>query len=113
MTSHWPLAFVFQQSSPQSTGPSSGFFLFQLALIFGIIYFFMIRPKVKKEKDHRERVSQLKKGDEVVTAGGIVGKIIHLEDDRITVKSGESRFVVMRDRVADVPSDDRKKEKPA
>ena len=112
MTSYWPLAFVFQQPS-QPTGPSSGFFLFQLALIFGIIYFLMIRPKLKKEKDHRERVSRLKRGDQVVTAGGIVGKVIHLEDDRITVKSGESRFVVMRDRVADIPSGDRKQEKPA
>ena len=50
MTLSWPLAFVFQQPSPQSTGPGSGFFLFQMALIFGIIYFLMIRPKVKKEK---------------------------------------------------------------
>jgi len=113
VTSPWPLAFAFQQPSPQSTGPSSGFFLFQLALIFAIIYFLMIRPKVKQDKQHRQRVSQLKKGDQVVTAGGIVGKIIHLEDDRITVKSGESRLVVMRDRVADVPSADRKQEKPA
>ncbi len=113
MTSLWPLAFAFQQPAPQPSGPGSGFFLFQLALIFGIIYFLMIRPKVKKEKEHRERVSQLKKGDQVVTAGGIVGKIIHLEDDRVTVKSGESRFVVMRDRVADIPSGDRKQEKPA
>ncbi len=113
MTSPWPLAFAFQQPSPQTTGPSSGFFLFQLALIFGIISFLMIRPKVKKEKEHRERVSQLKKGDQVVTAGGIVGKVVHLQDDRITVKSGESRFVVMRDRVADIPSGDRKQEKPA
>ncbi len=113
MTSPWPLVFAFQQPSPQPSGPGSGFFLFQLALIFGIIYFLMIRPKVEKEKEHRERVSQLKKGDQVVTAGGIVGKVVHLQDDRITVKSGESRFIVMRDRVADIPSDDRKQEKPA
>ena len=112
MTSPWPLAFAFQQPS-QPSGPGSGFFLFQLALIFGIIYFLMIRPKVKKEKEHRERVSQLKKGDQVVTAGGIVGKIIHVEEDRITLKSGESRLVVMRDRVAEIPSSDRKQERPA
>ncbi len=86
MTSPWPLVFAFQQPS-QPTGPSSSFFLFQLALIFGIIYFLMIRPKVKKEKEHRDRVSQLKKGDQVITAGGIVGKVVHLDDDRVTVKS--------------------------
>ncbi len=82
--------------------------MLQLALIFAIIYFLMIRPKVKQEKQHRERVTQLKKGDEIVTAGGIVGQVIHLKEDRITVKSGESRLVVLRDRVADIISPDAK-----
>jgi preprotein translocase subunit YajC len=84
--------------------------LLQLALIFGIIYFLMIRPKVKQEKQHRERVTQLKKGDEVVTAGGVVGQVIHLKEDRITIKSGESRLIVLRDRVADILSSDAKQE---
>jgi preprotein translocase subunit YajC len=83
-----------------------------MALIFAIIYFLMIRPKVKQERQHREQVSQLRKGDQVVTAGGIVGEIVHLKDDRVTVKSGESRFVVMRDRIASVPSMDDKQERP-
>jgi preprotein translocase subunit YajC len=82
------------------------FFMVQMALIFAIIYFLMIRPKVKQERQHRERVSQLQKGDQVVTAGGIFGEIVHLKDDKVTVKSGESRFVVMRDRIAAVPSMD-------
>ncbi len=112
MTTFWSLLFAFQQQEP-SRAPGSGFFLFQMLMIFAIIYFLMIRPKVKRERQHRERVSQLKKGDEVVTAGGIVGEVIHLKDDRVTVKSGESRFVVMRDRISDLPSDDRKQEKPA
>lgn len=84
----------------------SSFFLLQMALIFAIIYFLMIRPKVKQERRHREQVSQLRKGDQVITSGGIVGEIVHLKDDRVTVKSGESRFVVMRDRIASVPSVD-------
>ncbi len=83
----------------------------QMALIFAIIYFLMIRPKVKQERKHREQVSQLRKGDQVVTAGGIVGEIVHLKDDRVTVKSGESRFVVMRDRIANVPSMDDKQDR--
>ena len=45
---------------------------------------------------------QLKKGDEVVTVGGIVGEVIHIKDDRVTVKSGESRLVVRRDRISDI-----------
>ncbi|MFB3113295.1 MAG: preprotein translocase subunit YajC, partial [Gemmatimonadales bacterium] len=89
------------------------FFLFQMAIIFAIIYFLMIRPKVKQERRHREQIAQLKKGDEVVTAGGVVGEVIHIKDDRVTIKSGESRFVVMRDKIADIPSMTAKEEKRA
>ena len=84
-----------------------------MAIIFAIIYFLMIRPKVKQERKHREQIAQLKKGDEVVTAGGVVGEVIHIRDDRVTIKSGESRFVVMRDRIADIPSMTAKEEKRA
>lgn len=84
-----------------------------MAIIFAIIYFLMIRPKVKQERRHREQIAQLKKGDEVVTAGGVVGEVIHIRDDRVTIKSGESRFVVMRDRIADIPSMTEKQEKRA
>ncbi len=112
MTTLWSLLFAFQETAqPQRAPGGSSFFLLQMLLIFAIIYFFMIRPKVKRERRHREQVTQLKKGDEVVTAGGIVGEVIHLKDDRVTIKSGESRFVVMRDRITDIPS--MKKEKSA
>ncbi len=105
MTTFWPLLFAFQETGQPQRGPGgSSFFLLQMLLIFAIIYFFMIRPKVKRERQHREQVTQLKKGDEVVTAGGIVGEIIHLKDDRVTIKSAESRFIVMRDRISDIPS---------
>ncbi len=106
MTAFWSLLVVLQEPAQPSRGMGSSFFLLQMALIFAIIYFLMIRPKVKQERQHREQVSQLRKGDQVITAGGIAGEIVHLKDDRVTVKSGESRFVVMRDRIASVPSVD-------
>ncbi len=109
MTTLGSLLFAFQETAQQPGSPGTSFFLVQMLLIFAIIYFFMIRPKVKREREHREHVTQLKKGDEVVTAGGLVGEIIHLKDDRVTLKSGESRFVVMRDRIADIPSMTREK----
>lgn len=77
-------------------------FVVQMALIFGIVYFMMIRPRMKQEQKHRERLGQLKKGDEVVTTGGIIGEVIHIKDDRVTIKSGESRMVVQRDRISDI-----------
>jgi len=60
----------------------SGFAQFiPLILIFVIFYFFLIRPQQKKIKDHKTMVASLKRGDEVITSGGIVGKIEKVYDD--------------------------------
>jgi preprotein translocase subunit YajC len=88
----------------QADGRVMGAFLVQMVLIIGIVYFLLIRPKVQQEKKHRERLSQLKKGDEVVSVGGVIGEVIHMKDDRITIRSGESRLVLQRDRIAEVRS---------
>ena len=58
------------------SGTGSGFAQFiPLILIFVIFYFFLIRPQQKRAKDHKAMVAALKRGDEVVTSGGIVGKV--------------------------------------
>ena len=57
-----------------------------LILIFIIFYFFLIRPQQKRVKEHKDMVASLKRGDEVITSGGIIGKVDRvLEDDRIEV----------------------------
>ena len=57
-----------------------------LILIFIIFYFFLIRPQQKRVKDHKTMVESLKRGDEVITSGGIIGTVDRvLEDDRIEV----------------------------
>ena len=65
----------------------SGFAQFiPLILIFVIFYFFLIRPQQKKVKDHKAMVAALKRGDEVVTSGGIVGKIERIiGNDRVEI----------------------------
>ena len=70
----------------------SGFAQFiPLILIFVIFYFFLIRPQQKKVKDHKLMVSALKRGDEVVTSGGIVGKVERiLGDDKIDLTISEN-----------------------
>tara|TARA_Y100000590_G_scaffold182667_1_gene208157 strand:- start:6719 stop:7003 length:285 start_codon:yes stop_codon:yes gene_type:complete len=70
----------------------SGFAQFiPLILIFVIFYFFLIRPQQKKIKEHKLMVSNLKRGDEVVTSGGIVGKIDRvLDDDKIDITIAEN-----------------------
>ena len=65
-----------------------------LILIFVIFYFFLIRPQQKRVKDHKTMVESLKRGDEVITSGGIIGVIERvMEDDRIEVIIGEGTKV--------------------
>lgn len=82
--------------------------------IFAIMYFLLIRPQQRQRKQHEATVRQLQRGDQVVTAGGIVGEVVHITqqmkdgqpspslEDRITIKSGESRLIVERGRIARV-----------
>jgi len=65
-----------------------------LILIFVIFYFFLIRPQQKRVKDHKAMVEALKRGDEVITSGGIIGVVDRvMEDDRIEVIIGENTKV--------------------
>tara|TARA_B100000927_G_scaffold284616_1_gene273743 strand:+ start:778 stop:1062 length:285 start_codon:yes stop_codon:yes gene_type:complete len=65
-----------------------------LILIFIIFYFFLIRPQQKRVKDHKTMVDSLKRGDEVITSGGIIGVVDRvMEDDRIEVIIGENTKV--------------------
>ena len=86
-------------------------FLFEIAAFAAIFYFIILRPQQKQRREHETSLKSLKKGDEIVTAGGIVGEVIHIResakegganrmDDRVTIKSGESRLVVERGRIA-------------
>ena len=70
---------------------SSGFAQFiPLILIFVIFYFFLIRPQQKRVKEHKEMVKNLKRGDEVITSGGIIGKVDRVfEDDRLELEISE------------------------
>ena len=74
------------------SGSGSGFLQFvPLILIFVIFYFFLIRPQQKKVKEHKIMVAALKRGDEVVTSGGIVGKVERvLGDDKIDISISEN-----------------------
>ncbi|RLJ21985.1 preprotein translocase subunit YajC [bacterium endosymbiont of Escarpia laminata] len=66
-------------------------------VLFGVVlYFLMIRPQVKRQKEHKKMVETLGKGDEVATAGGIVGKITNMGDNFITVEIAEGVEVKFR-----------------
>jgi preprotein translocase subunit YajC len=84
--------------------------LIMFGSIFAIIYFIMIRPQQQEKKKHEAAVLAIKKGDEIVTAGGLVGEVVHVKNvstegspslaDRVTIRSGESRVVIERGRIA-------------
>jgi preprotein translocase subunit YajC len=84
------LAFVYLMG-PQagSTGQSNPYLTFlPLILVFVVFYFFMIRPQMKKQKEMTNYRNSLKKGDKVVTTGGIYGRIYEVKDNYVTVDVG-------------------------
>ncbi len=92
--------FAMMAPSGQQGGAQITMFVIQIAAFIAIFYFILIRPQRQQQKRHEEMLKQVKRGDEVVTAGGIVGEVVHVKDDRITIKSGESRLVVERKGIA-------------
>lgn len=71
-----------------------------------IFYFLFFRPQRKQQQEHKTLVEGLKKGDEITTVGGIVGTIVHLTDDRLTIKTGDTRIEIERSKVAQVRTAD-------
>ena len=67
----------------------AGMFPFILMLV--ALYFFFIMPQRKKDKKHKEMLASLEKGSEIVTIGGIEGKIVSVKDDSITIETGMDR----------------------
>ena len=103
------------EAMAQGAGGGSGF-LIQIAplvLIFAVFYFLLIRPQQKKMKEHRSMVESLSKGDKVVTAGGLLGTISKIEDDRIaSVEISENvKVQVVRLTITEVISANNNKKK--
>ena len=75
--------------------------MFPLILIFVVFYFLLIRPQQKKTKEHRQMLAALKKNDDVMTAGGIYGKVVALTDTVITLEVAQNvRVRVSRPQVS-------------
>ena len=106
-----PFALAILQAAPGGGGGSFTPLIFEIAAFAAIFYFIVMRPQQKQRREHEASLKGLKKGDEIVTSGGIGGEVIHIRetskdggtnrmDDRVTIKSGESRLVVERGRIA-------------
>jgi preprotein translocase subunit YajC len=85
----FPISYVIAQAAPAAGAPAAGNPLWTfgpLILLFGLMYFMMIRPQMKRQKEHRALISSLSKGDEVVTNGGIAGRVDEVGETFITVE---------------------------
>lgn len=99
---------LLQSAANSMLGP-----IFMYGAIFAVFYFVLLRPQSKQRKALDAEIRGVKKGDEVVTTGGVIGEVIHIRDtatdakanpleDRITIRSGESKLLIERGRIARV-----------
>src|SRR5438876_4700694 len=107
LTSSLPSRLSYMQSNPIIGS------IFMYGAIFAIFYFILIRPQATQRKKHDEMVRNLKKGDEIVTNGGLVGEVLFIKEkagddkaggmeDRVTIKFGDTRVIIERGRIAKI-----------
>jgi len=94
------LATLFAPAGSQGSGMTV--LLLQVGAIFVIFYFFIIRPQRRQRDEHQKLLDSLQKGDQVVTSGGIIGEVVYLKDDKVTIRSGEAKLEVLRNNIATI-----------
>lgn len=84
------ISSAFAQTAPAAAAggdmSSSLMSMLPLVLMFVVLYFVMIRPQMKKQKEHKAMIDALAKGDEVVTGGGILGKVAKINDNTVSLE---------------------------
>jgi preprotein translocase subunit YajC len=106
--------FITDAYAQAATGAPAGVFgggdiigfMLPMVAIMGVFYFFMIRPQQQKLKEQQNMLSQVTRGDTIVTHGGLIGKVVRVVDDKeLLVEIGEGVKVrVLRQGIADVPA---------
>lgn len=86
-------------AAPDMPGGGLSLLLFQIVAIGLVFYFLILRPQSQARKKHEELLKNIKKGDEVTTAGGIIGKVKDVKEDRVTIESGSATLVIERGRI--------------
>lgn len=102
MTITASLSLLLLVPSGQGGGGSLIALVFQVGAIFAIFYFLLIRPQRRQQAQHRQLLSTLQRGDRVVTSSGIVGEVVHIKEEEVTIRSGEAKFVILRSGIANI-----------
>jgi preprotein translocase subunit YajC len=93
-------SFLFSLMAPQGSGSSGmAILLFQIVAIGLVFYFLVIRPQGQARKKHADMLAALKKGDEIMTTGGLIGRVKDIKEDRVTLESGTSTVIIDRARI--------------
>lgn len=88
---------AYAQAAAPAGGSAGGLMSFlPIILMFVVLYFLMIRPQMKRQKEQKAMIDAIAKGDEVVTAGGIIGKVTKVADAYITLEVAEGTEIVMQ-----------------
>lgn len=91
------ISLAHAQTAGAAADPTGGLMgMLPMILMFVVLWFLMIRPQMKKSKEHKSLIEALTKGDEVVTQGGIVGKIVKVGDSYVTVEIAAGTEVVVQ-----------------
>lgn len=110
----WTTAAYAMSAAPQGEGGAVGGLasLAPLILMFVIFYFLLIRPQQKRAKEHKRMLSELKRGDKVITAGGIYGRIVDLDENVVTLDLGNTTVTIGRGFISSLTSPKAPAEQP-
>jgi preprotein translocase subunit YajC len=102
------IELAYAQAAPGGGGPGPLVTILPFILIFVIMYFMVIRPQQKKARDHQDMLSKLKRNDEVMTSGGIYGRVVDLKETVVTLEVAPNvRIRVHRPQISAVLTGDK------
>lgn len=105
-----PIPMFFQAAAAPAAAGGGGDLMMSLLLPVGMIvifYFLLIRPQNARMKKHRAMIAGMKKGDKVVTQGGIIGRVFKITDDEVTIDTGEGgKLRIVRSMVVEIKNND-------
>jgi preprotein translocase subunit YajC len=107
-----PLFLLLFAPSGQG-GPGITAFILQIGALIAIFYFILIRPQRRQQEQHKQLLASLQRGDKILTSSGIVGEVVHIKDDEVTIRSGEAKFVIVRSGIASITNRTAVEAKPA
>jgi preprotein translocase subunit YajC len=98
------ISSAFAQTAPAAAGGGESQLLSMLPLVlmFVVLYFLMIRPQMKRQKEQRSMIDALQKGDEIVTIGGVLGKILEMGETHMLLEVKAGQMQIERSAVARV-----------